>query len=254
MTMAEPLRPDLRLLSFRTIDSTNEELRRRALAGAPEGTAVAADTQTAGRGRQGRTWESPPGNLYCSLLLRPSCPAAKAASLSFAAALAIADAVAPLLSADGDLRFKWPNDVLLGGRKLAGILLESQIAGDALEWVVVGAGVNVASHPEKAMYPATSLAANGCETNVDSLRDAYLDRLRSWYARWREEGFAPLRTAWLARAEGLGREIEVRTGADHVRGAFTDLDSEGALVLETRSGTRKVTAGDVFFASRGAGA
>lgn len=249
--MAEALRPDLRLLSFPTLDSTNEEARRRAQAGAPEGTAIVAETQTAGRGRMGRTWDSPPGNLHCSLLLRPGCWPEAAANLSFAAALAVRDAVAGMLSPANELRFKWPNDVLLDGRKLAGILLESEISGGALQWLVVGVGVNVARHPAEAMYPATSLAAAGCAASLEAVRDAYFDCFRLWYGRWRAEGFAPLRAAWLAGAAALGREIEVRAGAETLRGVFSDLDSEGALMLETPAGRRKVTAGDVFLAASG---
>jgi BirA family biotin operon repressor/biotin-[acetyl-CoA-carboxylase] ligase len=248
--MGEALSPPLRLLSFTTIDSTNEEARRRALAGAPEGTAVVAETQSAGRGRQGRRWESPPGNLYCSLLLRPGCAPRQGASLSFAAALAVAGAIGPLLPPRVDLRFKWPNDVLLDGRKAACILLESQVSADALEWIVIGVGVNIASFPSHAMFPATSLAAAGCgDVQVREVMEAYFDHLRLWYRRWREEGFGVLRAAWLARAAGLGRTVEAALGQERVRGTFVDLDSEGALVLDTGSGVRKITAGDVFFAA-----
>ncbi|HLF58510.1 MAG TPA: biotin--[acetyl-CoA-carboxylase] ligase [Alphaproteobacteria bacterium] len=250
--MAGALLPPLRLLAFETIDSTNDEARRRALAGAPEGTAVAADAQTAGRGRQGRRWDSPPGNLYCSLLLRPGCSAAKGANLSFAAALAVADAIEPVLPDGVELHFKWPNDVLLNGKKVAGILLESEIKGERLEWIVVGVGVNVARFPADAMYPATSLAAMGCRNvTVREVMEPYLDYIRVWYGRWQNEGFEPLRAAWLARAEGLGRMIEVGLGAERIRGTFMDLDSDGALVLESEGSSRRITAGDVFFAAPG---
>lgn len=248
----EALLPPLRLLAFESIDSTNEELRRRAAQGAPEGTAVVAETQTAGRGRQGRRWESPPGNLYCSLLLRPACPPALGANLSFAAALAVADAIEPMLPPDVDLRFKWPNDVLLGGRKVAGVLLESEIKGDALDWIVLGLGVNIASFPQAAMYPATSLTAAGCrDASVREVMGSYFDHIRLWYGRWRKDGFSPLRTAWLARAAGRGEAIEVRMSGGHVTGRFADLDDDGALVVETKEGRRRITAGDVFLPGAG---
>jgi len=248
--MGEVLLPPLRLLALDAVDSTNEEARRRARAGAAEGTAVVATSQTAGRGRLGRRWESPPGNLYCSLLLRPECPPDRAANLSFAAALALADALTPLLPDGVDLRFKWPNDVLLDERKVAGILLESGITDGRLDWVVVGAGVNVASFPREAMYPATSLAAMGCRgVTPREVMEAYFDHIRRWYGRWREQGFEPLRGAWLARAAGLGRPLDVRVGDERIRGRFADLDAEGALVLEMDAGIRKVTAGDVFLAA-----
>lgn len=250
----EALFPPLRLLAFENIDSTNEELRRRAAQAAPEGTAVVAEAQTAGRGRLGRRWDSPPGNLYCSLLLRPGCSAAAAANLSFAAALAVADAVEPLLSSPSVMSFKWPNDVLLGGRKVAGILLETEIKGDSVDWVVLGVGVNVVSFPQQAMYPATSLAAAGCDrTNPREVMESYFDHIRIWYARWRNEGFAPLRAAWLARAGGRGETVEVRIGKERFVGRFADLDADGALILEMDGGLRRITAGDVFLTAAPAG-
>ena len=160
------LQPPLRILSFASIDSTNEEIRRRAKTGAPEGTAVMAESQTAGRGRRGRVWVSPPGNLYCSLLLRPQCAPKDAGNLSFAAALAVAEALLPLLPEGIDLRFKWPNDVLLDGKKVAGILIESEVEGGSLSFAVVGAGINVANSPPDTEFPATSLAAIGCQTSA----------------------------------------------------------------------------------------
>jgi len=149
-----------RLLSFAAIDSTNEEAKRQAAAGAPEGTLIWARAQQAGRGRRGRPWVSEPGNLYMSLLLRPDRAAPAAAQLGFAAALAVGEAALPLLPASAALAYKWPNDVLIDGRKTSGILLESQAAGEGrLDWLVVGIGVNLVSFPEGAEYPATSLAA-----------------------------------------------------------------------------------------------
>lgn len=250
--MPGALLPPLRLLTFESIDSTNEEARRRAIAGAPEGTAVAAAVQTAGRGRQGRSWQSPRGNLYCSLILRPESRAAEAANLSFAAALAVADSIAPLLPDGVDLRFKWPNDVLLDGKKVAGILLESEFEGNGLRWIVIGVGVNVASFPPGTEFPATSLAAAGCKAVLDDVREDYFDHIRAWYARWRDEGFAQIRAAWLARAWGLGEMLQVRMGKEQIKGRFLDLDESGALVLEAEGVRRMITAGDVFSAGAGA--
>lgn len=250
----EALLPPLRLLAFESIDSTNEELRRRAAQAAPEGTAAVAETQTSGRGRQGRRWDSPRGNLHCSLLLRPGCSAAAAANLSFAAALAVADAIEPLLPTASRLAFKWPNDVLLGGRKVAGILLETEIKGETVDWVVLGVGVNVVAFPQQAMYPATSLAAAGCDrADAREVMESYFDHIRIWYARWRNEGFAPLRAAWLARAGGRGETVEVQMGNERLVGRFTDLDADGALILELSGGLRRITAGDVFLTAAPAG-
>ena len=141
MKAAPLLPPFYRLLGFAELDSTNEEAKRQATAGAPEGALVWARAQSAGRGRRGRRWVSEPGNLYLSILLRPSFPPATAAQLGFAAALAVGEAAAAALPAGADVAYKWPNDVLISGRKASGILLESQAAGEGrLDWLVVGIG------------------------------------------------------------------------------------------------------------------
>ncbi|HET7593901.1 MAG TPA: biotin--[acetyl-CoA-carboxylase] ligase [Stellaceae bacterium] len=245
------LSPFYRLTSFAEIDSTNDEAKRRAGEGAPEGTLVWARAQSAGRGRRGRSFISPSGNLYMSILLRPDRPAASAAQLGFAAALALGDAVVPLLPRPEALRYKWPNDVLIDGRKVSGILLESQAAGEGrLDWLVVGIGVNVVSYPENVDYPAVSLAAAGTRAvTVEALLEAVAGRFQHWYERWREEGFPPLRAAWLERARGLGEDIRVRLQGEEASGRFAGLDEDGALLLEHGATRRRIGAGDVFPAS-----
>jgi BirA family biotin operon repressor/biotin-[acetyl-CoA-carboxylase] ligase len=244
---ALPALPDFfTLRHVAVIDSTNDEARRQAAAGAPEGMVVWADRQSGGRGRQGRAWQSPPGNLYCSFLLRPKQPLAEVAQLSFAAALSVCDAVAPLLPETMKPRCKWPNDVLVGGRKIAGILLESDATNTAVTSLIVGIGINVASHPENTETPATSLAALGATVTADAVLPGLCRSLHAWYRAWRAEGFAPLRAAWLDRAHGLGSDIRVRYGAVETRGRFVDLDPSGALVLANERGTHHITAGAVF--------
>jgi BirA family biotin operon repressor/biotin-[acetyl-CoA-carboxylase] ligase len=238
-------------LRLGAVDSTSDEVRRRAEAGAGEGLLVQAESQRAGRGRRGRAWASPPGNLYCTLLLKPPRPAAEAAQLSFAAALAVADAAAAFLPASRAVTCKWPNDVLVDGAKLAGILLESRtgVTG-GLDWVMIGTGINVASHPEGIGYPATSLAASGAACAPDEVLEAYARSLLGWYRRWLAEGFAPLRAAWLARADSLGRRVTVRSGEREWGGIFESLDAGGALVLATDDGRRQtLAAGEVFRAA-----
>lgn len=249
MTALPRLSPFYRVQRFDAIDSTNEEGKRQARAGAPEGTLIWSRLQTAGRGRRGRTWISPAGNLYLSIVLRPGNSAAAAAQLGFAAALAVADAVAPALSTGVRLGLKWPNDVLLDGRKLSGILLESQASDGHLDWLVVGIGVNLASFPEGVDYPTTSLAAIGAAITVEALLEAVANRFEAWYAQWREAGFPPLREAWLARAEGLGAAIRVRLATGESEGRFVGLDEEGALLLDDAKGRRRIAAGEVFPAS-----
>jgi len=238
-----PALPDFfTLRRFAEIDSTNDEARRLAVAGAQSGLVVWADRQTAGHGRQGRAWQSPHGNLYCSVLLRPDRAAADAAQLGFAAALAVCESLPQGIEA----RCKWPNDVLVGGRKIAGILLESEASGARVSWLIVGVGINLASHPEATDAPATSLAALGKYATPDAMLAAFCVRFLHWHETWRAHGFAPLRASWLRRAHALGDEIRVRYGAVETRGRFADLDASGALVLENAEGTRHIAAGTVF--------
>jgi BirA family transcriptional regulator, biotin operon repressor / biotin---[acetyl-CoA-carboxylase] ligase len=247
MSAGPPLPDFFFLHHFSTLESTNDEAKRRAGADAAEGLVVMADTQSAGRGRQGRRWHSPPGNLYVSLVLRPSCTPAAAAQLGFAASLAVAEALAPLLPPSLEPRCKWPNDVLVDGRKIAGILLESEAVGPRLAWLVVGIGVNIAAHPVDAETPATSLAALGAPAIAPAdLLSAVCARLSFWYESWRGQGFPPLRAAWRDRAYGIGGEVRVRATTGEERGRFADLDEGGALVLETEAGRQYITAGAVF--------
>jgi BirA family transcriptional regulator, biotin operon repressor / biotin---[acetyl-CoA-carboxylase] ligase len=244
----EPRLPEFfSLVSLEVTDSTNSDARKLATDGACEGTLVWAKSQGAGRGRRGRDWVSPPGNLYASLVLRPQCAPATAAQISFVAALAIRSAVANLLPDGADVQLKWPNDVLVDRKKVAGILLESHlVSGGQLDWLVVGTGVNIASHPDNVERPATSLQALGSEAQIAGVLKAYADAMQSWYQCWQAEGFGPVRTAWLANAWGQGGPVEVRLGKETFHGIFEDLDDTGALIVSTGDGNRLVSAGDVF--------
>lgn len=239
------------LKEFESLDSTNEEVRRLAASDAPAPLWVRADRQTAGRGRRGRVWQSPPGNLLATLLLKPDRPAGECAQLSFVAALAVVDTVARVLPSS-DIRVKWPNDVLADGRKIAGILLESASGGERVPpWLAIGIGVNLAHHPEDAEFPAVSVAALGAAP--PSPRDALLHLAASfskWYDIWRADGFAPIRDAWLARAAKLGERIRARLTNEETAGVFEGIDETGALILREAQGrTRLIAAGDVFFGS-----
>ncbi|HKX07798.1 MAG TPA: biotin--[acetyl-CoA-carboxylase] ligase [Stellaceae bacterium] len=247
MTARSPS-PTLRVLRYDTLGSTNDEAKRLAEAGAEEWTVVSAREQTGGRGRGGNAFVSPPGNLYLSVILRPARSASVAVQLGFAAALAVGEAVVSRLPPGRDLRYKWPNDVLVDGQKLSGILLESAAAQDGtLAWLVIGIGVNVASHPMGTAWPATSLEALGANPVVieDLLRDT-VTALQSETDRWLQEGFAPLRAAWLARAYGLGGTVGVRLPRERLSGRFVDLDRDGVLLLETAEGPRRIAAGEIF--------
>lgn len=237
-----------------SIDSTNEEARRLAAAGAPGPVWIVARRQTGGRGRRGRSWTSPPGNLYATLLIRPNAPVETCAQLSFAAALAVGETLAAYAPA-ADIALKWPNDVLIGGRKASGILLESAggSAAASVDWLAVGVGVNLAHYPPDTEFPATSLAAAlDCAPSQAPEPDDALARLAvrwaAWYDIWAMEGFGPLKNAWLARAAGLGRPLRARLAREEITGVFDGLDESGALILRRPGGaTIRVSAGEVFF-------
>lgn len=231
------------------VDSTSEEAGRRARQGARQGTLVWALEQSAGRGRRGRVWLSPIGNLYCSLVLRPTCPVADVAQLGFVAGLALAEAAEAVLPEGRTVSCKWPNDILVGGRKVAGILLDaSSIGSECCEWVVIGMGINVRWHPrpDEAQFPATALAAEGA---VDLQPARFLEVLAAFLldelVRWREQGFAAVRSNWLRRAFGLHQVVNVRLHDRLLHGTFTGLDTCGAMILSSADGPHVVTAGDV---------
>ncbi len=221
------------------IGSTSDRLKQLARAGAPEWTAVLAERQTGGRGREGRTWESPPGGLYLSVLLRPQ--KAPASLLPLAAGVAVAEALSAFGVAS---ELKWPNDVLASGRKLAGILAEASSSGAGVEWVVLGIGVNVAldarSLPPDLRGGVTSLHAEGAVGAApDAVAAAVLVQLALWYDALRE---APSRVAaaWRERAiPWWGSLVEVRSGSQLLRGRLAAVDDEGALVIELAGGDRR---------------
>jgi len=251
-----------RLIAHDSVGSTSTE----ALAAAERGDRgrlwVVAREQTAGHGRRGRAWQTPKGNLAASLLF-PVATGGAMATLGFAAGLALDAAIraaAPgvtlrvALDEAGEgtdrLQLKWPNDVLVDGAKVAGILLQAVSgAGGPAKAVVVGIGVNVRHAPSDVPYPATSLAACGAEVEPEALftalADAWVEEVALWEA---PDGFAKLRDHWLARAAGLGNPIAVRLGDEVFRGTFETIDNEGRLIVRTPEGTtRSISAGDVHF-------
>jgi BirA family transcriptional regulator, biotin operon repressor / biotin---[acetyl-CoA-carboxylase] ligase len=236
------------LKHFDEIDSTNEEARRLAHAGERGPVWIVADRQTAGRGRRGRVWDSPTGNLAATLLIVPDKPPAICAQLSFVAAIAAADAVARF-APSAEIKVKWPNDVLANGRKIAGILLESASGGGDPYFLAIGVGVNLAHFPPDTEFPAVSLAALGA--TVPSPLEALTQlaaHFAKWYEIWAADGFAPIRDAWLARAAGLGQRIRARLSHEEASGVFEGIDQTGALMLREISGkTRSISAGEVFF-------
>jgi len=231
------------------LGSTSDEAKALAAAGAPAGTVVWALEQTGGRGRLDRSWSSPRGNLFSSFVLRPEVPPAQAAELGFVAALAVAEAVSGFVSQPAPIRLKWPNDVLVDGAKIAGILLEARSASSGLvDWVVLGIGINIVAAPEGTPYPATCIARlTETPPPVGAVLEALAATLATWLEIWDRRGFPPIREAWLDRARGLGETLQIRQGEATLSGRFLDLDLDGALVLETETDVRRITAGDVHF-------
>ena len=217
-----------------------------ANAGAEAGILVVADRQTAGRGRRGRQWDSPVGNLYVSIILKPMGSVKAAAAIGCLASLAVSEALGAYLGPDKVAQVKWPNDVLVSKAKISGLLIE---ATDDPATLVLGIGINLIYHPENTPYPATSLLAETGQTvSPDVFLAGFADAFLARYKSWQDRGFAPLRVDWLARATGIGKAITVRLENQQFDGLFKDLDDEGALILDLGGGVvKKFTAGDVFF-------
>jgi BirA family biotin operon repressor/biotin-[acetyl-CoA-carboxylase] ligase len=237
---------------FPEIDSTNAEAARLApdLAGP---TWLLALRQTAGRGRRGRAWADPPGNFAATLVMRVDGGAAAAAQRSFVAALALADALTQATGRPESIALKWPNDVLLNGGKVAGILLETAGQGGILAPLAIGIGVNLAHAPDAgalepgAVPPTSVLPTTGAQLDPETFLALLAPAFAAWEARLTTHGFAPLRRAFLDRAARLGETVTARTGSDTLVGAFADIDPTGALVLTTPHGRRAVQAADIFF-------
>ncbi len=212
-----------------------------AATGLEEGVWLRAERQTGGRGRQGRAWVSPPGNLYASTLVRPRPSDPPAATLALVAAVALEEAVSAYVP--GMALLKWPNDLLIDGAKLSGILLER--AGDA---VVVGIGINLAHHPTDTDRVATSLGAYNAAVAPEDFAETLADAFARWVERWRGEGIDVVRRRWVERAHRPGTPLTARLpDGSAIDGLFEGLDGEGALILRLADGTRRVIhAGDVF--------
>ena len=221
--------------------STNDDARRAILADEDaEGLVVWSLRQTDGRGRHGRVWESPEGNLYCSAVLRPNFSVQNFAFYSFVAALAVRDTVRFFLP-EVTVQLKWPNDVLVRGKKISGLLLE--VEGDHL---ILGVGLNVHHSPQAVIYPCTSLVAEGAEiTNLSDILRKLLERLAFWREVIERDGFAPIRAAWLETA--MVGAMTVKLPEKIIKGEFVDLDPDGCLRLRLANGSeRAISVGDVF--------
>lgn len=222
---------------FDTVDSTMDIVRDLASQGIAEGLVVQGGEQTGGRGRRGNTWTSPKGNLYQSILLRPSVARMRWGELSFVIAVALADTVLQCGVDDEDIALKWPNDVLVKGEKLAGILIE---AGD--DFVIVGTGVNIQLAPEDK-----ARLSDYTDLSIDQCRDIFLGCIKHYYSMWQETGFAPIREKWMGKAYRLHEMIQARTPQSVHEGVFEGLDENGTLLLRLKNGeVQKVTSGEII--------
>ncbi len=233
-------------IEFEELDSTNEEARRRAKDAPCVPLWIRADRQSLGRGRRGRSWSSGSGNLAATLLMRPQCSVAQCAQLSFVTAIAAAHAVRVFTTG---VEVKWPNDILVRSRKISGILLET--AGRSVpEYLAIGVGINLATHPTESLFPATSLAALGATVpSAQEMLTELAANFAKWYELWRHEGFGPIRAEWLAQAARLGEPIRARLAESEVCGVFDGIDESGALLLRQEQHTITIAAADVYFGS-----
>jgi len=226
--------------------STNDDARAQARSGAPEGSVVLASRQTAGRGRLGRTWASPDGGVYLSAILRPTVAPAEVASLALAVALGVVQGLETLGARP---LLKWPNDVLLGGGKLAGVLLEMSAESDAVEWVIAGVGVNARCPSDAPPQPGAAYLEDVAPgAGLARAAAAELDGIADAYARWSAEGFSAIRSEYEARFALSGRQVRVSdlTGAVRAEGEVTGIDDDGRLLVRAEDGSvARVVAGEV---------
>jgi BirA family biotin operon repressor/biotin-[acetyl-CoA-carboxylase] ligase len=237
-----------RLIVRDSVGSTNEDAMRLARDGDPGRVWVVAREQRQGRGRRGRSWSSPPGNLYASLLLIDAAPSEHLPELGFVAGVALFAALRDIFGDDSRLGIKWPNDILVDGAKLSGILLESSLLPNGVTACVAGFGVNCRWHPATMPYPATDLAALGTaldapEDVLSRLSDAMAQKLHVWASG---TGFAQIRALWLKNALGLGEPIRIALGSANPSGIFETIDVRGRLILRDGPNRRAIEAGDVF--------
>ncbi len=233
----------MKLETVPVIDSTSDALKRRLAAGETAEVALIAGEQTGGKGRLGRRWESPQGNLYMSVLLRPGRIRAPG-QWSILSAVALAETIAPLVQPPAELKLKWPNDLLLDGGKLAGILLEA--GDDNGPWLLIGYGVNLFTAPVGLDRPAVALASRVPPPAPDAMARALLAQLAKWRARYAEEGFEPVRNAWMDHGPAPDERVSAIYNGRAIEGAFAGIAATGGLRLDTPTGPRTIVSGELF--------
>ena len=241
-----------KVISLDTVGSTNDVLKERAVKEyAEEGLVIWSLKQTLGRGRQNRRWISEIGNMYISVLFRPKCYLSDAAQIGFLPVIAASKVLNDLIGPVTELRYKWPNDLLLNKKKIGGTLLEAGFDKNInANWVVVGFGLNLKHFPSKTIYPASSIKDElGVELILEEVIEAFLCNLANLYTRWLSEGFEPLRKKWLKYGHEVDDALSIKLPNGNLAGLFCDLDEKGTLVIKTNDGLRRVSAGDVYLVS-----
>lgn len=245
------------LHTFDLLPSTMDEAARLASLNAPEGTLVIASRQTKGRGRPGKMWSSLPGNLLFSLILRPRCSLQEATALGFLLSVAIGHALVTLAPLSLHIQYKWPNDILIEGKKVAGVLLEvepslSHPTGTPT-WIIAGIGLNLAQYPPDTSFPATSLHAKGLSVTASQFLSVFCLELQELLRLWRSQGFSPIRELWMSRVWGLYHEMAVQYGTETHTGIFEDINPTGSLVLRTPIGNQHIIATGEIMLLKGQG-
>jgi len=235
---------DCNLLFYKSVESTNEVAKKLAVSGVDSGTVVWAKEQLSGKGRHGRSWSSPPGNLYVSIIQRPNCKPSEGSQIGFVASVSLVETINSLTGIKVTL--KWPNDLLINEKKVAGILLESSSSdSDKLDWVIIGVGLNVLSCP-KHIKDTTCLNTEGARLSVEELLQGFLMKLYSKISEWDEQGFEIIRQKWMIYAPIQGSETRVRLPVGEVTGKYCGLDCSGNLLIETKNGIKSIETGEVF--------
>ena len=226
--------------------STNEDAADRLAQDAKADFAIVARRQSAGRGRGGKVWQSPDGNLYLSAVIVPEVTAARAGELAFVTALAVADTVAEC-TGRMDVQVKWPNDVLLEDRKIAGILIENHIESGAIAHSIIGIGINVAVAPDTGAFPTNHIAAYRQDATARAVLDHTLSALRQRFRQWRHHGFGPIRDAWLQRAWRIDQPVSVETPEGQVTGIMAGIDERGALLISNDEQNTTIHSGSLAY-------
>lgn len=229
-----------RLEVFDELASTADACAERARAGEAQGLAILALKQTAGRGSRGRSWQAPEGNLNLSILLRPARPLAEAGMFALLAGIAVAEALEQFFAPPTSL--KWPNDVLIGEAKLAGVLIDAAPAENRLDWLAIGIGMNLRAAPEIPGRRTTSLAAHGVSVAPQDMAQAVLGRLGVWQAA----PAAAIRDEWLARAHPIGTPMCIQSGGQLLEGTFGGLSPVGELLLCSKNRIESINTGEVL--------